>query len=83
MCRRKFGSVGNLSLMVLILEGLRIDLSAKYTTPSTLSSKSSKKSLQNVMWEVAPVLRSYESPQEENELLNNSSINPILQWETM
>jgi hypothetical protein len=34
------------------------------------------------MWEVAHVSRSHASPQEANEVLNNSSVTPILQWET-
>jgi hypothetical protein len=47
--QKKIGNPGNLSLMVPIPEGLRLDLSAKYTMPSTLSLKSSKKSLRNVI----------------------------------
>jgi hypothetical protein len=77
--KKKIRSPDNLSLMVPIPEGLRLDLSAKYTTPSTLSSKSSKKFF---MWEVAPMSRIHASPQEENEVLNKSSVTPIFQWET-
>jgi hypothetical protein len=65
--------------MVPIPEGLRLDLYAKYTMPSTLSLKSSKKSLRNIMREVAPVSRSHASFQGLYTVLNKSYVTPILQ----
>jgi hypothetical protein len=69
-------------MMVPIPEGLILDLYAKYTMPSTLSSKYSKKSIRNVMWEVVPVSRIHAYTQEANQVSNTSSVTPILQWET-
>jgi hypothetical protein len=58
-------------MMMLILEGLRLDLSTKHTIPSILSLKSSKKSLPTVMSKVAHVSRSHASLQEVYEVLKN------------
>jgi hypothetical protein len=68
----------NLSMRVPIPEGLRLDLFAKYTTPSTLSSNYLNISLRKFMSEVTHVSRSHESPQEENEVLKKSLVTPIL-----
>jgi hypothetical protein len=69
--------------MVPTLEGLRLDLFAKYTMSSTLSSKSSKIYLRNFMWEVAPLSRIHASPQEASEALNKSSVTHTLEWALM
>jgi hypothetical protein len=69
--------------MVPIPECLRLDLSAKYTVPSTFSSKYSNKYLCNVMWEVASMSRIHTSLQEGNGVLKKYSVTPILKWETM
>jgi hypothetical protein len=69
--------------MVSTTKGFILNLFAKYTMLSTFSLKSSKKSLQNVTWEVAPVSISYGYLQEGNEVLNKYLVTPILKWETM
>ena len=66
--------------MLPSLKGLRLDLkSAKYTMPSTLSFNYSNKSLQKIMWQVAPVSRNHTSLHEVNEVLNKSSFMSVLQ----
>ena len=73
----------NLSLMVPIPIVLRPNLSKTYTIPSTLSSKSSRKSLLNIMWQVAPMLSNQVFLQDANEVLNKTLFVPSLQCETM
>jgi hypothetical protein len=64
---------------VPILEGLKIELFSKCTMSSTLSLKSLKNTLRNIMWEVAPLSRSHASFQELYKVLNIYSVTPILQ----
>ena len=65
--------------MVPIPLGLRMDLSAKDTLPSTLSLKYSKQYFINARWQVAPVLRNQVFIQDENQVLNKTSFIPTLQ----
>jgi len=67
--------------MVSIHVGLRLDISTKYISPSKFSFNSSRKSLQKIMWKLAPMSRNHESVQEANEFLNKYSFVPILKGE--
>jgi len=78
-CRRKYGRLGSLSLMVISLDGLSFDLFANYTAPSTLLVNSSKKYLMKFMWKLSPKSSNQASFHEESEALNKCPITPMLQ----
>ena len=63
--------------------GLNLDLYAKYTNPSTLSFRSSKKSFLKIMWKVALVSSNHVYLLEANEALNRTLCTPILQRGTI
>ena len=64
------------------LDGLSFYFSAKYTAPLKMLVNSSKKSLLNVMWHVAPKSSNQSFFQETSEALKNSLVTQILQCAT-